>query len=160
MIWKKVTKMAATAGCAEGGTALNAFDNALLAAGIGNANLVKVSSIVPPDVDIVTLPQIRPGAIVHTAYAAETSETPGETITAAVGYALPEDRTRAGVIMEYHDRTDRETAERAVRGMLAEAFAVRGDRIREIRVVAVEHRVAKVGCAVAAVALLAEDDLV
>lgn len=62
--------------------------------------------------------------------------------------------------MEYHDRTDRETAERAVRGMLAEAFAVRGDRIREIRVVAVEHRVAKVGCAVAAVALLAEDDLV
>ncbi len=160
MIWKKVTKMAVTAGCAEGGTALNAFDNALLAAGIGNVNLVKVSSIVPPDVDIVTLPQIRAGAIVHTAYAAETSETPGETIVAAVGYAIPEDRTKAGMIMEYHDRTDRETAEQAIRAMLAEAFAVRGERIRELRVVAVEHRVAKIGCAVAAVALLAEDDLV
>src|SRR6266545_2206073 len=104
MIWKKVTKVAATAGSAEGGTALNAFDNALLAAGIGNVNLVRVSSIVPPDVDIVDLPQIKPGSIVPTAYAAITSETPGETITAGVGYALPEDRTKAGVIMEYHDR--------------------------------------------------------
>lgn len=160
MIWKKVTKMAATAGCAEGGTELNAFDNALLAAGIGNVNLVKVSSIVPPDVDIVTLPQIRPGALVPAAYAAETSTTPGERITAAVGYALPEDRTKPGVIMEYHDRTDRGTAERAIRAMLAEAFAVRGEPIRELRVVAVEHRVARVGCAVAAVTLLADDDLV
>ena len=32
---------------AEGGTKLNAFDNALLKAGIGNANLVKLSSVVP-----------------------------------------------------------------------------------------------------------------
>jgi arginine decarboxylase len=160
MIWKKVTKVAATAGCAEGGTVLNAFDNALLAAGIGNVNLVKVSSIVPPDVDIVVpIPHIKPGSIVPTAYAAMTSETPGETVAAAVGYALPEDRTKAGVIMEFHDRTDRATAERAIRAMLAEAFLVRGERIRELEVVAVEHRVARVGCAVAAVALLSEEDI-
>jgi arginine decarboxylase len=159
MIWKKVTKVAATAGSAEGGTALNAFDNALLAAGIGNVNLVKVSSIVPPDVDIVDLPQIKPGSIVPTAYAAMTSETPGETIAAAVGYALPEDRTKAGVIMEYHDRTDRPAAERAVRAMLAEAFSVRGERIRELRVVAAEHRVGRVGCALAAITLLSEEDI-
>ncbi len=159
MIWKKVTKMTATAACAEGGTALNAFDNALLAAGIGNVNLIKISSIVPPDVDIVTMPQIKPGSLVPTAYAAITSEVPGETIAAAVGYALPEDRTRAGVIMEHHDRADRQTAEQAIRAMLTEAFAVRGERLRELRVVAVEHRVKKLGCALAAVALLSDDDL-
>ena len=159
MIWKKVTQVAATAGCAEGGTALNAFDNALLAAGIGNVNLIKISSIVPPDVDIVPLPQIKPGSLVPAAYAAITSDVPGETIAAAVGYALPEDRTRAGVIMEYHERSDRRAAEAMVRAMLAEAFAVRGERIRDLRVVGVEHRVARVGCAVAAVALLHEDDL-
>jgi arginine decarboxylase len=159
MIWKKVTKVAATAGSAEGGTALNAFDNALLAAGIGNVNLVKVSSIVPPDVDIVDLPKIKPGAIIPTAYAAMTSETPGETLAAAVGYALPEDRTKAGVIMEYHERADRATAERAVRGMLAEAFAVRGEKIRELRVVAAEHRVTRIGCALAAITLMSEEDL-
>jgi arginine decarboxylase len=159
MIWKKITKVAATSGSAEGGTPLNAFDNALLAAGIGNVNLVKVSSIVPPDVDIVALPQIKPGAIVPTAYAAVTSEVPGETIAAAVGYALPEDRTKVGVIMEYHDRVDRRTAEDAVRAMLREALAVRGERIRDLQVVGVQHRVGQVGCALAAVALLSEDDL-
>ena len=126
---------------------------------IGNVNLVKVSSIVPPDVDIVDLPHIKPGAIVPTAYAAMTSETPGETIAAAVGYALPQDRTKAGVIMEYHGRGDRASAEAAVRGMLAEALAVRGERIREVRVVAAEHRVRKAGCAVAAIPLLSEEDL-
>ena len=159
MMWKKVTKVAATAGSAEGGPALNAFDNALLAAGIGNVNLVKVSSIVPPDVDVVDLPRIKPGSIVPTAYAAMTSETPGETLAAAVGYALPEDRTKAGVIMEYHDRADRATAEQVVRGMLAEAFAVRGEKIRELRVVVAEHRVTRVGCALAAITLMSEDDL-
>ena len=52
---KKVTLAAATAGHAEGGTALNAFDNALLAAGIGNINLIKISSILPPDVPVIEL---------------------------------------------------------------------------------------------------------
>jgi arginine decarboxylase len=160
MIWKKVTKVAATAGAAEGGTTLNAFDNALLAAGIGNVNLVRVSSIVPPDVDVVDLPQIKPGAIVPTAYASMTSETPGETIAAAVGYALPEDRTKAGVIMEFHGQADRLTAEQSVRAMLAEAFAVRGERIRELRVVVAEHRVRAVGGVVAAIPLLSEEDLI
>jgi arginine decarboxylase len=159
MFWKQVTKASVTAGTAEGGTPLNAFDNALLAAGIGNVNLIKVSSIVPPDVDIVDLPQIKPGALVPTAYAAMTSGTPGQIIAAAVGYALPVDRTKPGVIMEFHDVTDRGTAEEAIRGMLAEAFRVRGEAVREVKVVAVDHRVERAGCALAAVALLSEDDL-
>jgi pyruvoyl-dependent arginine decarboxylase (PvlArgDC) len=32
------------------------------------------------------------------------SEVPGEIIAAAVGWALPENREKAGVIMEVHDR--------------------------------------------------------
>jgi arginine decarboxylase len=159
MIRKPVVKAAITAGVSEGGTALNAFDNALLAAGIGNVNLVKISSIMPPDVAVIPLPRIRPGALVPTAYAAITSAVPNETIAAAVGYALPADRTKAGVIMEFHDEADRATAERAIRAMLEEAFRVRGEAIREMRVVAVDHRVEKIGCALAAVTLLAEDDL-
>jgi arginine decarboxylase len=155
-----VTKLSVTVGAAEGGSLLNAFDNALLVAGIGNVNLVKVSSIVPPGVEIVPLPRIKPGAIVPTAYAAMASDVPNETVAAAVGYALPGNRDKAGVIMEYHDRTDRQTAEQAVRAMLAEALQVRGEPIWDMQVVAVEHRVEKVGCALAAVTLLSEDDLV
>jgi arginine decarboxylase len=157
---KNVTMAAATAGHAEGGTLLNAFDNALLAAGLGNINLIKVSSIVPPDVEIVELPKIKPGALVPTAYAAMTSDVPGQTVAAAVGYALPDDPAKPGVIMEYHDLADRRTAERSIRAMLEEAFRVRGEIIRELKVFVAEHTVERIGCAVAAVALLSDDDLV
>ena len=156
---KTVTMAAATVGHAEGGTPLNAFDNALLAAGIGNINLIKVSSIVPPEVSIIELPKIKPGALVPTAYAAMTSDVPGQTVAAAVGYALPEDRTRPGVIMEYHDGLSRAEAERTIRQMLEEAFRVRGETIREWKVFATEHRVERIGCAVAAVVLLSEEDI-
>ena len=159
MLWKKVAKVAATAGHAEGTTPLNAFDNALLAAGIGNINLVKISSIIPPDVDIVDLPRLKPGAIIPTAYAWMTGSVPGELISAAVGYALPEDRTRVGVIMEYHAKGTRSEAERMIHQMLEEAFRVRGETIRERKVFAAEHRVARIGCAVAAVTLLSEEDI-
>ncbi len=160
MLWKKVTKVAATAGSAEGLTPLNAFDNALLAAGIGNINLIKVSSIVPPDVDIVDLPRIKPGALIPTAYAAITSDTPGETIAAAVGYAVPDDPAKNGVIMEFHGQATRDEAERAIRGMLDEAFRVRGEAMKEMKGFAAEHTVERVGCARAAMTLLAEEDLV
>jgi arginine decarboxylase len=156
---KQVTMAAATAGHAEGGSSLNAFDNALLAAGIGNINLIKVSSIVPPDVDIVELPKIKPGALVPTAYAAVTSEVPGQVVAAAVGYALPDDPAKPGVIMEFHDVADRQTAERRIREMLGEAFRIRGEAIRELKVVAAEHTVERLGCAVAAIALLSDGDL-
>lgn len=159
MLWKPVTKVAATFGSAEGSTPLNAFDNALLAAGIGNINLVKVSSIIPPAVESVSLPRIKQGAIVPTAYAAVTSEVPGEVVAAAVGWALPEDRHKVGVIMEFHDKATRGEAERMIVQMLDEAFRVRGERIREMKVFATEHRVERTGCALAAVTLLSDDDL-
>jgi arginine decarboxylase len=160
MGWKPVTKAATTSGSAEGTTPLNAFDNALLAAGIGNINLVKVSSILPPGTAVVDLPRLRPGAIVPTAYAAMTSEVPGEVVAAAVGWARPADPKANGVIMEFHDKASREEAERAIVHMLEEAFKARGWAIHDMKVCAVEHRVERTGCALAAVALLSDDDLV
>ncbi len=159
MGWTAVTMAAGTAGTAEGGTPLNAFDNALLAAGIGNINLVRISSILPPGVELVPLPRIKPGAIVPTAFAAQTGEVPGEVIAAAVGWARPEDPAKNGVIMEFHDKATKEEAERMIVQMLEEAFRVRGERIRDMKVFATEHRVEHTGCAVAAVTLLAPDDL-
>src|SRR5262245_57109154 len=157
---KQVTMAAATAGHAEGGTTLNAFDNALLAAGIGNINLVRVSSILPPDVPVIDLPKIKLGAIVPTAYAAMTSETPAETIAAAVGYAIPEDPAKTGVIMAFHGVASRSEAERKITLMLDEACRVRGEIIKERRVCAVEHTTERIGCALAAVTVLADEDRV
>ena len=160
MGWKPVTKAATTSGSAEGTTPLNAFDNALLAAGIGNINLVKVSSILPPEAAIVDLPRLRPGAVVPTAYAAMTSEVPGEVVAAAVGWARPDDPKANGVIMEFHDKATREEAEKAIVHMLEESFKMRGWTIRDMHVRAVEHRVERTGCALAAVTLLSDDDIV
>ncbi len=157
---KRVTMAAATAGHAEGGTTLNAFDNALLVAGIGNINLLKVSSILPPEVPVIDLPKIKLGALIPTAYAAMTSETPGETVAAAVGYAVPDDPAKNGVIMEFHGVASRAEAERQISAMLDEAFQVRGEIMKEKRIFAVEHTVVRVGCALAAITLLADEDLV
>ena len=47
-------------GSSEGKMPLNAFDGALLNAGIGNTNLVKMSSIVPPGASrIEPVPLVR-----------------------------------------------------------------------------------------------------
>ena len=136
------------------------FTPVTMAAGIGNINLVRISSILPPGVDLIPLPSIRPGAIIPTAFSAQTSEVPGEVIAAAVGWAVPEDPAKNGVIMEFHDKATREEAHRMIVHMLEEAFRVRGESIRDMRVFAVEHRVEHTGCALAAVTLLAHDDLV
>jgi arginine decarboxylase len=93
---------AGAAAAAEGGTPLNAFDNALLAGGIGNVNLVKLSSIMPPAVRVIPMPRIKAGALVPTAYAAVSGTVPGETIAAAIGWGLSENVEETGVIMEAH----------------------------------------------------------
>ena len=46
-------------GCAEGVTELNAFDAALLRAGVGDTNLVRVSSILPPGCEEMEPPRCR-----------------------------------------------------------------------------------------------------
>jgi arginine decarboxylase len=72
---------------------------------------------------------------------------------------VPDDPTKNGVIMEFHGVASREEAERRISAMLDEAFSVRGETIADMRVVAVEHRVERIGCALAAITLLGEEDL-
>jgi arginine decarboxylase len=71
-------------GSAEGHTPLNAFDGALINAGIGDFNVVKVSSIIPPGSSEIQPRELPCGAIVPVAYAFITSDIPGEFISAAV----------------------------------------------------------------------------
>ncbi|MFQ5960243.1 MAG: pyruvoyl-dependent arginine decarboxylase [Candidatus Methylomirabilales bacterium] len=138
-------------GAAEGITPLNAFDNALLAAGIGNVNLLKVSSILPPGVKYVEAFQIPPGSLVPTAYCTVTSGVPGERIAAAVGVGLC--RESFGVIMEYEGTGTREEAEAEVSRMLEAAFEQRQMKLDEVRIRGVDYHVKTVGSVVAAAVL-------
>ncbi|MCL6596435.1 MAG: arginine decarboxylase, pyruvoyl-dependent [Firmicutes bacterium] len=146
------TTFTLVAGAAEGPTPLNAFDNALLAAGIGDLNLVRISSVLPAgarELPAVTAP---PGSLVPTAYGAIESQVRGERIAAAVAVGLADDGG-SGVIFEFSGRTGRSEAEEAARAMVEAAFARRGRPLREIRSAAVEHVVQEIGCVLAAVAL-------
>jgi len=141
-----------TAGDAEGVTELNAFDNALLQAGIGNLNLIKVSSIVPDGVARLDVrpADLEPGALVPTVYTVRTSDTPGDVVAAAVGIGLRRDGH--GMIFE-NTGGSREAVEDTVRRMVREGFAQRGMELDELLVFSSEHKVERIGCAIAAVVL-------
>lgn len=145
-------KFTLVAGAAEARTRLNAFDAALLQAGIGNVNLLKVSSILPPGAVEVPVLEVAPGSLVPTAYGAMTSDVPGELIAAAVAVGLGEDGDY-GVIMEFSGRCSREEALATVQFMTEEAFRQRGRALARVVARGVEHRVTAIGCALAAVAL-------
>ena len=56
--WPTPNRLWLASGGAEGTTELNAFDNALLAGGIGNLNLIKVSSVVPQGAEFLQAPPV------------------------------------------------------------------------------------------------------
>lgn len=147
---KKFTLVAASA---EGTTALNAFDHALLAAGLGNLNLVRVSSILPPGAELVEHLVIPAGSLTPTAYGYITSDQPGTRIAAAVGIGLSKNEDDFGLIMEYEGVCSQAEAEARVEQMVVEGFSARGMKLEKVMLKAVEHRVERVGCAFAAVAL-------
>ena len=153
MLIKAPTRYFLVAGNDEGFTELNAFDHALLAAGIGDTNLVRMSSILPPKcqrIDPVPLPY---GALVPVAYADMTSSTPGQVVAAAVAVAVPTDPELPGLIMEHHGACSAAQAEARVREMAAQGMAHRNREIATIISVAAQHTTLRHGAAFAGVVL-------
>ena len=81
-------KIAIVSGKDEGPTKLNAFDNALSDAGIGDVNLIKVSSMLSADAEIQKLPKLKAGAMVNCVLSEVTSDNPGDVITAVIAVAI------------------------------------------------------------------------
>jgi arginine decarboxylase len=132
-------------GAADGNTLLNAFDFALLEAGIGDTNLVRMSSIIPPNCNLVSKIELPKGALIPVAYASYTSANIGETIAAAIGVGLPENPGEPGLIMEFEDAKPLEYVEQVVKQMVEDGFAYRKRKYREILTIGVEHVVQKCG---------------
>ena len=137
-------------GAAEARMKLNAFDKALLNAGVGDTNLVRMSSILPPgarQVDSVDLP---PGSLVPLAYASIESDKPGEVISSAIAVGIPENEEEPGVIMEFEDHNALDHVEATVKQMVTDAFEYRNRRLKEIKAIGIEHTVEQCGAAFAA----------
>jgi len=134
---------------------LNAFDNALENANIGHYNLVKVSSIVPPNIIIHDFKNIKlfplPGSIVFTAYAKLTSSRENKLISAGVSIGIPIDVNSHGIIMEYEDFTNEIEIKDMLEKMVKEGMNNRNIEIKEITTKTVQYQVKKCGAVCAAI---------
>ncbi len=153
MIFRTPTRYFIVAGSSSGYTPLNAFDGALLNAGIGNTNIVKISSIIPPGSQRIEPVKLPMGVLIPSAYASISSEIPGEIISAAVAVGCPKDSRQPGLIMEYSARGHKEDIEEIARNMAREGMAYRNLEIARIESISAEHKVKTIAVALAAVVL-------
>ena len=153
MLCQTPNKYFLVSGSSEGYTPLNSFDGALLNAGIGNTNLVKMSSIIPPSSQEISPISLPFGALIPVAYSSITSDLESEVISAAVAVAIPEDNDKPGLIMEYSSRGRSEDIEKIVRNMAQKGMEMRNERIKNIKSISIQHTVENTGTAFAAVVL-------
>lgn len=142
-------------GAAEGHTRLNAFDKALLAAGVGDTNLMRMSSILPPAAEEKSIKDIvlPKGGLIPLAYATIDGTAPGSLISAAIAVGIPEDDREPGVIMEFEDHAPLSDVEDIVRQMVVDGFEYRNRKLKEIKSVGIEHKVERCGSVFAAAVL-------
>jgi arginine decarboxylase len=85
---------------------LQSFELALRDAKIEKQNIVNVSSIFPPNCEIIGLEEglnlLMPGQITYCVMARLSSNEFGRIMGASVGIAFPTDRNQYGYISEYH----------------------------------------------------------
>jgi arginine decarboxylase len=85
---------------------LTSFELALRDAGIAAQNLVRVSSIFPPNCKLLSrregLKYLQPGEVVFAVVAEASTHEPHRLIAASIGVAIPTDRNTYGYLSEHH----------------------------------------------------------
>jgi arginine decarboxylase len=85
---------------------LASLEQALREAGIAPFNLVKISSIFPPGCRLISKQEgiklLHPGQIVFLVMSENATDEPHRLISASIGLAIPNDRTRYGYLSEHH----------------------------------------------------------
>jgi arginine decarboxylase len=157
--WEIPKTLILTAGSSSGKSELTAFDNALLDAGIGNLNLLKVTSVLPPGAKVFLLEECKfalpKGAMIPTVYTRIINETDGILISSAIGVGIPDNNKNNGMIFEASITGSKEKAEISVCRMIEEAFESRGYILKDSIVVSSEIEISKnISCTLAAALLL------
>ncbi|KZX15006.1 pyruvoyl-dependent arginine decarboxylase [Methanobrevibacter cuticularis] len=148
-------KVAIVSGKAEGPNKLNSFDNALLKARIGDVNLIKVSSMVEKGTEITDLPKLKPGAMVNCVLSKITSEKKGDLISAAIVIAIGDN---LGCVAENAriNTSPKEVKEEAI-DMVKYMMDKRNEKINEMVVEEINHKVEEIGTVVASLVYLNEE---
>jgi arginine decarboxylase len=126
-------------GIGEGPTKLAAFDAALNNAGIANCNLIRLSSVIPPETNIVDLDSGVPeGAVpsvwgdrLYVVYAEQRVDTPGEKAWAGIGW-VQDEATKKGLFVE-HEGLDEQSVREDIVKSLGALMTTRGVDFGEIK---------------------------
>ncbi len=110
---------------------LNAFDIALIKAGIGEQNLVSVSSVIPEGAEMTEMKEMPMGAVTHCVLA-QMRGCEGETISAGIAYAFRKDG-KGGYVAEGHIHGSAESLREILGWKMAEMARVRGTEFEETR---------------------------
>lgn len=112
---------------------LVSFDKALLNAGVGKYNLVRLSSILPAHCVRVEDVDLEEGSLLPVAYSTISSDTVGDRLVSTIGVGLPVDSDKVGVIMEYSTKNvSTDDALNTLKRMIEEAFKTRGWKLKEM----------------------------
>jgi arginine decarboxylase len=130
------TKMFFTKGVGRSIRKLEAFESALRDAGIEKFNLVRVSSIIPPNCEIIPRERgvqlLKQGGITFLVLARIQSDEPNRLMASSIGLALPKDANAYGYLSEYKeygesDEVAGEKAEDIAATMLASTLGIEFD---------------------------------
>ncbi len=115
---------------------LTSFELALRDAGIAAQNLVRVSSIFPPNCKLISRKEgikfLHPGEVTFAVVAENSTREPHRLTAASIGLAIPSDRSTYGYLSEHHsfgepDNIAGEYAEELAAEMLATTLDVEFD---------------------------------
>ena len=128
---------------------LNAFDLALFEAGIEELNLVAVSSVIPPEAEMVEYRRIPMGAVTHCVLA-QMRGCGGDVISAGIAYTKRKDG-HGGYVAEGHSFGDGESLKEGLRAKIREMERIRGVELEDPEIVIEEMRVPEgsYGCCLA-----------
>ena len=139
-------RIAIVSGSSEGPTELNAFDNALYEAEIGDVNLIKVSSMLEANTKVV-----------NCVLSSLTSDNEGDELIACVAVAIGEE---LGCVVEANGTNQNpEDIKNEAIEMVKYMMDKRNVKIKELIVEEAHHTVKEIGSAIAAVIYITEDIL-
>ena len=120
-------KLFLTKGVGKHKERLSSFELALRDAGIAAQNLVRVSSIFPPNCKLISrkegLQYLHPGEVVFAVIAENSTREPHRLVASSIGVALPADRSTYGYLSETDDQAG-DYAEELAAEMLATTLNV------------------------------------
>ncbi|WP_216898140.1 pyruvoyl-dependent arginine decarboxylase [Nocardia alni] len=127
----------------RGATSIAAFDAALRELGVADANLIRLSSVIPPQTTIERTRRVRMpiawGDRLYCVYASHIATERGSDVAAGLGWALREDGSGAGLFVEHEGESGWEVDE-LIHASLADMTARRAESFGPVRTCTVAAR--------------------